>query len=92
MFDLIVFSEAIWYILDGIERVFQKVSNALSEKGMIGIHQYFPFNQRFGKAIINGISGFEDFVINQTNFQISKKVVSYVSDGGVLLAILERRV
>jgi SAM-dependent methyltransferase len=97
MFNLVILSELIWYILDGIEEVFKKIEKVLSKDGTVGIHQYFLDNQRYGKEIINGLFGFENFLQNKTNFQIDKKVVSYIAadgsqaDGCVLLATLKRR-
>ncbi len=90
-FDLIVLSEVIWYILDDIGGVFAKISKSLSRTGIVGIHQYFPDNQRFGNNVINGIAGFEEFIKNKTDLNISSKVVSYNEDGKVLLASMERK-
>jgi SAM-dependent methyltransferase len=91
VFDVIVLSEVLWYILDDIEGVFKKAAKSLSESGILGIHQYFPDDQKFGRNMIDGLDGFESFIKNSTDFHISRKVLSYTEDGRVLLAQLERR-
>ena len=88
-FDLIILSEVLWYILDGVKNVMRKISNALEHNGIFGIHQYFPFEQRFGKNIIDGLEGFENFVRTKTSFHFDKKVLSYGKDGVVLLGSLK---
>lgn len=53
--------------------------------------QNFPYDQRFGKNVIDGIEGFEEFIRKKTEFKIEKKIISFKDVGKVLLATLERR-
>jgi len=90
-FDLIVMSEVIWYILDGIKDVFRKLYLSLEcHDSVLGIHQYFPDDQKFGRDIINGLEGFETFIKKETDFAFKNKVISFgESEGRVLLATLK---
>lgn len=66
-------SEIIWYILDKIDDVFKKIDQTLTSDGFIGIYQFFPQEQKFGIDLINGLNGFEKFLLNKTPFEIDKK-------------------
>jgi len=90
-YDLITMSEVLWYLLDGLEDVFAKISYGLSDDGYLAIHQYFPDEQKFGKEHIDGIEGFESFIENKTPFEFANKVVSYDNKDKVLLAMLKKR-
>ena len=84
-FDLVVFSEILWYILEGLEKVYDKAAALLTRDGILGIHQFFPKEQRYGREHIDGITGFETF-ISTTSFVLDRKLISYVDDGLVLLS------
>lgn len=88
---LITMSEVLWYLLDGLQEVFEKIYNGLSDEGLLAMHQYFPSEQKFGKEYINGISGFESFIENNTKFEFVTKLVSYDNEERVLLAMLKKR-
>ncbi len=91
-FDLIVLSEVLWYILEDIDGVFNNIQNAMTKSGILGIHQYFPDVQKFGKEVIDGIDGFESFITQNTNFQFSVKIIySDEEEGKVLITTLKRR-
>jgi hypothetical protein len=57
----------------------------------LAVHQYFPYEQRYGKEIINGLEGFETFLKKNTCFMFEYKVVSYNEEGIVLLSTLKKR-
>ena len=88
-YDLIILSEILWYILEKIEEIVMKLAEALDKDGIIGVHQYFPFSQNFGKEIINGVEGFDYFLETKTPFKWKRKVISYHDDGVVLLGTLK---
>lgn len=90
-YDLITMSEILWYLLDGLEEVFEKIYNGLSDEGLLAIHQYFPDKQNFGKEHIDGIAGFESFIQDNTQFEFVNKLVSYDHKDKVLLAMLKKR-
>ena len=81
----------LWYLLDGLEDVFAKIHSGLSDSGHLAIHQYFPYEQKFGKEHIDGIEGFESFIENNTGFEFASKVVSYDNKDKILLAMLKKR-
>lgn len=89
--DLIVANEILWYLLDGLRGVFAKITKVLCGEGVLAIHQYFPYEQMYGKEIINGLEGFETFLKNNTAFIFENKVVSYHEEGIVLLSTLKKR-
>jgi SAM-dependent methyltransferase len=88
-YDLITISEILWYILDDLDDVFKKLRTGLKNGGTLAIHQYFPFEQEFAKEILHQIEGFEDFVEKDKRFAFEQKIVSYVGDDRVLLALLK---
>jgi SAM-dependent methyltransferase len=91
-YDLIILSEVLWYILESVKDVFLKLYSALSKNGVIGVHQYFPKKQRFGKDVINGAGGFEKFIMSETNLCMKKKILCYGEyEGQVLLALLNKK-
>ena len=90
-FNLVILSELLWYILDDPAGVFQKIDAALEPGGRVGIHQYFPDDQKFGREVMPGLEGFESFLVRETPFAYEKKIVSYCDDGQVLLAVLHRK-
>lgn len=91
-FDLIVLSEVLWYLLDDLSGVFRKLFSALSEEGRLGVKQYFPSVQRFGADKMQGLDGFETFLRQETDFRMTRKLVSHhPPDGIVLMALLQGR-
>lgn len=90
-YDLIILSELLWYILDGVKDVFLRLYDALLKNGVIGIHQFFPKEQRFGNEIIDGIGGFEKFIMKDTGFLVKEKFLCYGDyEGLILLALLTK--
>jgi predicted TPR repeat methyltransferase len=77
-FELIILTEVIWYLLGGLDRLFQKVGHLLKNKGFLGVKQYFSLNQKYGTDLKNGINGFEDFIHMRTDMQFDTKVTSIV--------------
>ena len=89
-YDLVTMSEVIWYLLDSLEKVFEKINNALTDDGLLAIHQYFPSHQRFGNDIINGLEDFERFINEKTNFSFVDKIISFNGEERVLLSVLKK--
>ncbi len=89
-FDLVILSEILWYILADLPGVFAGVARILAPGGVVGVHQYFPTEQRFGRDVVDGLDGFLAFVRRATPFVVTRKDVVAVPDGAVLLAICGR--
>jgi len=89
-YDLITISEVMWYLLDSIDEVFNKLFNSLNNDGILAIHQYFPDKQNFGNDIINGLEDFEKFIEQHTRFEFINKIVSYEKKDKVLLGLLKK--
>ena len=90
-YELITISEVLWYLLESIEMVFDNLYNGLKDNGILAIHQYFPKHQNFGNGIINGLEDFEKFIENSTDFEFVNKIVSYIDEDRVLLALLKKK-
>lgn len=91
-YDLIVLSEVLWYILDDLDHVFSWLDNVLVKQGVIGIHQYFPYDQKYGKTMLDGIIGFDLFISSKTCFSFEHHFVSKIfEDGDVLIATIKKR-
>jgi SAM-dependent methyltransferase len=89
-FDLIIMAELLWYILDDLDGVLNKVCELMNPGSLLGIHQYFPDKQNFGADIINGLEGFDAYIDKKGLLEYENKLVSYCDDGRVLLAALKR--
>lgn len=85
-FDAVVLSEIIWYLLEDMDGVFAKVSAALEPGGVLGVHQFFPTVQRYGKDVLDGVHGFEQFMTRNRQFTPIKTALRPAADGAVLLA------
>ena len=90
-YELITISEVMWYLLEKIDEVFDKLSNSLSDNGILAIHQYFPKNQNFGNDVINGLEDFESFIEERTDFKFLNKIISFDKNDRVLLALLSKK-
>lgn len=89
-YDLIVLSEVLWYLLDDLPGVFNKLSDALEQGGCLGIKQYFPFVQKFGVDKLNGLDGLLKFVRESTSLRVTEQVVRHnPPDGLVLMTLLQ---
>lgn len=91
-FDCICLSEVIWYILDDLYAVFSKLSSSLNINGVIAIKQYFPNDQKFGKEILDGLLGFENFIDSiRFNFEkTSNIIIDHGFSGKVILITLKK--
>jgi len=90
-YELITMSEVLWYLLENLEEVFNNLAKGLSSNGILAIHQYFPAEQNFGNDVISGLENFENFIKNSTEFEFVNKVVSFVDEDRVLLALLQKK-
>ncbi|MDK2954751.1 MAG: hypothetical protein PWQ57_247 [Desulfovibrionales bacterium] len=90
-FDMIICSEILWYILDGLEATYSKMVSWLTSAGKLGVHQFFPSCQNFGKCALDGLKGFDAFIASSTCLSYERKVVSYTDDGMVLLATFVKK-
>lgn len=91
VFDLVVLSEVLWYILDDLDGVFGRIDALLSQGGVFGVHQYFPREQGFGRDVIDGLEGFAEFLEKRTILRVREKWLREVADGWVLLAAFEKK-
>jgi len=93
-YGLVVLSEVLWYVLDDLAGVFGRIKDALAADGCLGIKQYFPDDQRFGRDVLPGVPGFENF-IRESGLFIQEATVSCRGengDGTVLLARLRKAI
>jgi SAM-dependent methyltransferase len=93
--DLVILSEVLWYLVSDLKRVFEKIYNCMSEEKskqqILGIHQYFPSEQKFFKEYIDGENGFDVFLEQFGKFQTIEKVkVIYRNQDSVLLYKLKK--
>jgi predicted TPR repeat methyltransferase len=89
-FDLVVTSEVLWYMLDNLALFYDRILATMSTRGVLAVHQYFPTEQRFGKDVIDGLSGYLRFMASRDGLVRRHIVTSYQSDGLVLLATFSR--
>lgn len=57
-FDVVILNGVLWYILEDLDIVINKISDTLNDNGYIIFVQAFIPNQRYAKDIIDGYSGF----------------------------------
>lgn len=86
-YELVVMNEILWYLLDDIEGVLKNIRCMISVEGLLGIHQYFPSEQRFGRDVVAGVEHFLEILSRQ--FKIMDQVVAHhehEGHGQVLMA------
>lgn len=83
-FDLIIISEVLWYVLDGLPLFFLEIKKLMAPDAILAIHQYFPENQRFGKDVINGLPTFLKF-LNEEARLLKRRACAIDSDDGIVL-------
>ena len=87
-FNLITLSEVLWYFVEYLDEVFDKLISMLDNNGCIGIKQDFPNNQKFFKEYLNGHDEFIKFAINK-GFATNTIILSNNNDTKVLLCKLD---
>ncbi len=90
-FNLVVLSE-VRYGLEDLETFFERITKVVDADGILAIHQYFPFEQKYGKERIDGLQGFLRFLQDKTEFRSQSMVTSHHVDGHVLLATFKRKI
>ena len=73
-YDTIVVSGILWYILNDLQGVLDKVSNALTYQGHLVIFQTFIEDQRYGKEIIDGYHGWIDYLSKYAGCKLMKTI------------------
>jgi 2-polyprenyl-3-methyl-5-hydroxy-6-metoxy-1,4-benzoquinol methylase len=89
-FDLVVTSEVLWYMLDHLALFYDRVVATMAPGGILAVHQYFPAEQRFGKDVIDGLTGYLRFMESRADLARRHLITSYQADGLVLLATFSR--
>jgi 2-polyprenyl-3-methyl-5-hydroxy-6-metoxy-1,4-benzoquinol methylase len=89
-FDLVVTSEVLWYMLDNLPLFYDRIEATMSHGGVLAVHQYFPTEQRFGKDVIDGLSGYLRFMESREGLVRRHMLTSYQADGLILLATFSR--
>jgi len=70
-YDIILISNLLWYILKDLKVSFDNCFSNLKKDGKIIFFNAFLKNQRYGKDIIDGLSGMENFIVkNYPNNEI----------------------
>ena len=85
-FDLVVMSEVLWYVLADLDRFYDRVAVLLAPGGILGVHQYFPRDQRYGRDVLDGLSGYQQFMQRRSAFRAEHMYTNHHSDGFVLLS------
>tara|TARA_B100001093_G_scaffold495138_1_gene539274 strand:- start:1083 stop:1718 length:636 start_codon:yes stop_codon:yes gene_type:complete len=84
-FDLIIFSEVLWYCALHLNDVIPKIKKMLYENGIVGIKQDFPNNQKYFREYLNGYDELINKMI-ESGFNTSSLIISQGLDSKVLLA------
>jgi len=85
-FDLVVLSEVLWYVLESLPLFFDRVIELMAVRGTLAIHQFFPTEQRYGKAVLDGLPGFQRFMEDRAGLPQQHVYTSHHRDGLVLLS------
>ncbi len=89
LFDVIIMSEILWYVLADIDQLLQRFAKLLTDGGICAIHQYFPIRQSFAQNDCAGITGFFS-IVRRSPFMLDgyAEYVETASGDRVLLALL----
>ena len=85
--ELIILAEVIWYILEDLTSVLDRLEKILVPKGILAIHQFFPSDQKFGKLVINGLDEFMHFMRHSVALIPDQKVVCHSGENEDLVLL-----
>ena len=91
-FDIVIFNQILWYILEKLDHSFLNCHNILKNNGYFIISQaFFRSGQNYGKDIVNGFKGLDHvmkskychlFELKSKSFENSEK---YLHNDGIFL-------
>lgn len=69
-YDAIVLSGVLWYVLEDLDGVMEKMNNGLNYLGHLVMFQTFLKDQKYGKDIIDGYHGWIKYLDNLSGYRI----------------------
>ena len=91
-FDIVIFNQILWYILEKLDHSFLNCHNILKNNGYFIISQaFFRSGQNYGKDIVNGFKGLDHVMKSKYNYLFELKSKSfensekYLYDDGIFL-------
>lgn len=88
-FDIIIFGDLLWYILNDLKICIDNAFESLSKTGKIIFYNAFLENQRYGTNIIDGFDGFINFCKKNNyniDFSFQSKLLNHKKIGLVILS------
>jgi 2-polyprenyl-3-methyl-5-hydroxy-6-metoxy-1,4-benzoquinol methylase len=89
-FDLIILSEVLWYVLEDLSLFHSRVAQMMTDNGILAVHQYFPAEQHYGRNIVDGLSGYLNFIATHARFSQVNMFTRHHRDGLVLLTTFHK--
>jgi len=89
-FDVVILNGILWYILEGLDAIVDKIANNLTDGGCLIFVQAFISNQRYAKNIIDGYNGLIERIQSYKQFDLSKTTCSG-KDGRIDSIIILRK-
>jgi len=71
-FDIVILNGILWYILEDLDTIIDRIANSLDEGGCLIFVQAFISNQRYAKDIIDGYSGMLKRIQSYKQFNLIK--------------------
>ena len=91
-FDIVIFNQILWYILEKLDRSFLNSHRILENNGYLIISQaFFKSEQNYGKDIVDGFFGLDSIMKSKYNnlFQLKSKTFEnsgkYLHNDGIFL-------
>lgn len=85
MFELVVTSELLWYVLSDIEAVFSEIQRVLAVEGHYLLVQYFPDDQSYGNEVMESI----DELLDMVPLHSVEHIEQHTGDGTTLVGLFE---
>jgi len=82
-FDAVIMSQVLWYFVEDIRSVLEKIKRMCVHDGILFVHQYFPLEQKYGKQI-QGIAGFLD-IMKTSGLSLIEQTEIQTETGGSML-------
>jgi SAM-dependent methyltransferase len=83
-YDIILFNQALWYVLENLDCVFENFYSMLNKNGTLIIVNAFLEEQNYGKDIINGFGGLINYIETHLKQTFQLKEASLYFDESIL--------
>ena len=84
-FDIVIFNQILWYILEKLDRSFLNSHCILENNGYLIISQaFFKSEQNYGKHIVNGFKGLDNVMKSKYEYLFKLKSKSFDNSGRYL--------